>query len=173
MSKVQELKHSERLNIPTLSIEKIKGLIKSNISNTVNAWDHGMNLEKQCFHIIGPAGVGKTQITEQICDELSEETKKKFNNITVKCPVLARDDFIIPFPVIDNGNSSFKMLYSDFLPKDDDSFGIFVIDEFSRGDHPLQQLMWQIQNEHKPFAQNIFQHVFRNLHIKKRRCTNF
>jgi hypothetical protein len=40
------------------------------------------------------------------------------------------------------------MLYSDFVPKEKNSFGIFVIDEFSRGDHQLQQLLWQIQNEY-------------------------
>ena len=37
---------------------------------------------------------------------------------------------------------SFKMLYSDFVPKNKDTYGIFVIDEFSRGDHTLQQLLW-------------------------------
>jgi hypothetical protein len=41
------------------------------------------------------------------------------------------------------------MLYSDFVPKDPESFGLFVIDEFSRGDHSLQQLLWQVQNEYK------------------------
>ena len=41
------------------------------------------------------------------------------------------------------------MLYSDFVPpQKEDSFGIFVIDEFSRGDHTLQQLLWQVQNEY-------------------------
>ena len=29
-----------------------------------------------------------------------------------------------------------------------DTYGLFVIDEFSRGDHQLQQLLWQIQNEY-------------------------
>ena len=61
---------------------------------------------------------------------------------------ISRDDFIIPFPVTDGGSTSFKMLYSDFVPKEKDSYGIFVIDEFSRGDHTLQQLLWQVQNEY-------------------------
>lgn len=43
---------------------------------------------------------------------------------------------------------SFKMLYSDFVPKNQDSYGLFVIDECSRGDHQLQQLLWQVQNEY-------------------------
>jgi hypothetical protein len=40
------------------------------------------------------------------------------------------------------------MLYSDFVPKNMNTFGLYVIDEFSRGDHQLQQLLWQIQNEY-------------------------
>jgi len=164
MSTQKELKYFERLNIGVLSIEKIKTLIKNDIKNTIFAWKEGYNVDKQCFHIIGPAGVGKTEICKQIADELTEELfgswnkrvesgdekiEKNFDMIMVKAPVLSRDDFIIPFPVLDNGNTSFKMLYSDFVPKDKDSVGIFVIDEFSRGDHSLQQLLWQVQNEYK------------------------
>jgi len=145
----EELKYFERLNISVLSISKIKNLIKNDIKNTLNAWDKGKQVNRQCFHIIGPAGVGKTEICYQIANELTEEIQKKFEIILVKCPVLSRDDFIIPFPVIDNGNRRFKMLYSDFVPTDPDSYGLFVIDEFSRGDHSLQQLLWQVQNEYK------------------------
>jgi len=116
---------------------------------TLNAWSSGRNVDKQCFHIVGPAGVGKTQICEQIQIELTEELKQPVEMIMVKSPVLSRDDFIIPFPIVDNGNTSFRMLYSDFVPKDPDSIGLFVIDEFSRGDHSLQQLLWQVQNEYK------------------------
>jgi DNA polymerase III delta prime subunit len=147
-AKQEELKYYERLNISVLSIAKIKDLIKSDIKETINAWNQGRNVKKQCWHIVGPAGVGKTEICYQIAEELTEEFKKPFEIIMVKAPVLSRDDFIIPFPVTDNGNTSFKMLYSDFVPKGDDSFGIFVIDEFSRGDHTLQQLLWQVQNEY-------------------------
>jgi len=144
----QELKYFERLNISVLSITKIKDLIKTDIKNTLNAWQKNVNVDKQCFHIIGPAGVGKTQICYQIAEELTEETTEKFDIIMVKSPVLSRDDFIIPFPVVDNGNTSFKMLYSDFVPKGEDTYGLFVIDEFARGDHSLQQLLWQVQNEY-------------------------
>lgn len=163
---MQEQKYFERLNISVLSISKIKQIIKDDIKRTIKAWDSGVEVRKQCFHIIGPAGVGKTEICYQIADELTNElfqgpdgveiTDKGFEQrqghfqvIMVKAPVLSRDDFIIPFPVIDNGSASFKMLYSDFVPKDKDSYGLFVIDEFSRGDHSLQQLLWQVQNEYK------------------------
>lgn len=144
----ETLKYFERLNISVLSIAKIKELIKDDIKNTLKAWEHGRNVKKQCFHIIGPAGVGKTEICYQIAKELTEELEILFNIIMVKAPVLSRDDFIIPFPIVDNGNSKFKMLYSDFVPEDKVSYGLFVIDEFSRGDHSLQQLMWQVQNEY-------------------------
>ena len=153
MSK-QELKHFERLNISTLPISVIKNMIKTNITNTIGCWDAEHYIEKQTFHIIGPAGVGKTQICYQICNELTKELfpegDNTFNIIKINAPVLSRDDFICPFPVIDNGNTSFKMLYSDFVPKmieSKGSYGLFVIDEFARGDHALQQLMWQVQNE--------------------------
>lgn len=145
----QELKHVERLNIGTLSIDRIKDLIKDDILLSLNAYKEGLKIEKSTFHIIGPAGVGKTQICYQIAEELSKTTGENFELIIIKAPVLSRDDMIIPFPVVDNGNTSFKMLYSDFIPRDKDSYGIFVIDEFSRGDHAFQQLMWQVQNEHK------------------------
>ena len=153
MSNRQELEYFERLNISVLSIAGIKDLIKSDITNTIAIWEQ-KDVQKQCFHIIGPAGVGKTEICYQIANELTEELfgksedNRKFEIIMVKAPVLSRDDFIIPFPVIDNGNTSFKMLYGDFVPKGEDSFGLFVIDEFSRGDHSLQQLLWQVQNEY-------------------------
>jgi len=153
--KKQELKYFEKLNISVLSIDKIKELIKSNIVNTLRCWENKKNVQKVTFHIIGPAGVGKTQICGQIQDELTKETGKPWQMIMVKSPVLSRDDFLIPFPITDNGNTKFKMLYSDFVPKDKDSYGIFVIDEASRGRQDLQQVLWQIQNE-----QAIHQHKF-------------
>jgi len=159
--KEAELKYFERLNISVLSIARIKTLIKNDIMDTIAAWTRGREVDKQCYHVIGPAGVGKTQICYQIAEELTQEifgahneknpqNKKDFGCIMVKSPVLARDDFIIPFPVKKEGSEdySFKMLYSDFVPKHKDTYGIFVIDEFSRGDHQLQQLLWQVQNEY-------------------------
>jgi len=151
--KQQELKYFERLNISVLSISRIKSLIKTNIMNTLKCWEAGRYIPKQTFHIIGPAGVGKTEIMKQISNELSNELGQIFGCMIIKCPVVSRDDYLIPFPIIDNGNTKFKMLYSDFVPFTSDpnvpEYGIYVIDEFSRGDHNLQQLMWQIQNEYK------------------------
>jgi len=159
-TKEAELKYHERLNISVLSIAKIKQLLKDDIMDTIYAWGKGRNVDRQCYRIIGPAGVGKTQICFQIADELTEQmfgehNKKhpdnvqKFEVMMVKAPVLSRDDFIIPFPVAEKGGEySFKMLYSDFVPKNQDTFGLFVIDECSRGDHQLQQLLWQVQNEY-------------------------
>ncbi len=172
-TKDAELKYHERLNISVLSIDKIKSLIKNDIMDTVATWNLGRDVVRQCYHIIGPAGVGKTQICYQIANELQEEmfgshnkknpdNIKDFGCIMVKSPVLSRDDFIIPFPVEVEGDEqfSFKMLYSDFVPKYEDTYGIFVIDEFSRGDHQLQQLLWQIQDEYSvhryPFPKGWF-----------------
>lgn len=148
MAKGTEQKYFEKLNISVLSISKIKNLIKNDIKNTLNAWNKGRNVNKQTFHIIGDAGIGKTAICSQIVDELIIETGKDFELLMIKAPVLSRDDFIIPFPIIgDNNNNSFKMLYSNFVPRKENSYGLFVIDEFGRGDHTLQQLLWQAQNE--------------------------
>jgi len=143
-----EHKYHEILNISVLSIAKIKELIKTDIRRTLKSWENGREVKKQCWHVIGPAGVGKTEICSQIVQELENEMRVAFDMIMIKAPVLSRDDFIIPFPVIDGGENSFKMLYSDFVPKGKDTFGLFVIDEFSRGDHSLQQLLWQVQNEY-------------------------
>jgi hypothetical protein len=169
-TKETELKYHEILNISVLSINKIKELIKQDIVRTFKTWASGKDVKKQCWHIIGPAGVGKTEICGQIAKELTTEvplalskTEIKaphlvpgltdgqefvFDMMMIKAPVLSRDDFIIPFPVIDGGENSFKMLYSDFVPKGENTYGLFVIDEFSRGDHSLQQLLWQVQNEY-------------------------
>jgi DNA polymerase III delta prime subunit len=159
-SKEAELKYHERLNISVLSISRIKELIKNDIMDTIAAWHKGRQVDKQCYHIIGPAGVGKTQICYQIARELTQDmfsshnekhpdNEKEFGCLMVKAPVLCRDDFILPFPIKDEKDEyTFKMLYSDFVPKMEDSYGIFVIDEFSRGDHQLQQLLWQVQNEY-------------------------
>ena len=145
---VQEQKYYEKLNISVLSISKIKELLKDDIKSTLISWSKGRDVDRQCYRIIGPAGVGKTQICYQIADELSDEINVDFQVLMIKAPVLSRDDFIIPFPVLDNGNEKFKMLYSDFVPEGKDTYGLFVIDECGRGDHALQQLLWQVQNEY-------------------------
>ena len=147
----QQQRYYEKLDISLLKISSVKRIIKTNIINTLSCWDKGENVDKQCFHIIGPAGVGKTQICEQIAKELTKELGIDFEMIMVKSPVLSRDDFLIPFPVTtkDGQKKKFEMLYSDFVPDGEDTYGLFIIDEFSRGDHSLQQLMWQIQNEYK------------------------
>lgn len=159
-TKEAELKYHERLNISVLSVAKIKQLLKDDIVDTLFAWKEGKMVDRQCYRIIGPAGVGKTQICFQIANELTEilfseynaknpDNKQEFQVMMIKAPVLSRDDFIIPFPVADkDGEYSFKMLYSDFVPKNKDTYGLFVIDECSRGDHQLQQLLWQVQNEY-------------------------
>lgn len=160
--KEDELKYHERLDISVLPIGKIKELISNDIQDTMAAWHLGRDVDKQCYRIVGPAGVGKTQIMFQIADELTEtvfgehnrrydnpEAHRQFEVLMIKAPVLARDDFIIPFPVKDEKDDfSFKMLYSDFVPKTKGTYGLFVIDECSRGDHQLQQLLWQVQNEY-------------------------
>jgi hypothetical protein len=158
-AKESELKYHERLNISVLSISRIKDILKMDIKDTLGAWKAGREVDKQCYHIIGPAGVGKTQICYQIAQELTDElfgaynkknpgNMQEFSCLMIKSPVLSRDDFILPFPTKEEGEYSFKMLYSDFVPKMKGSYGIFVIDEFSRGDHQLQQLLWQVQNEY-------------------------
>jgi len=84
-----------------------------------------------------------------MANELTQEIGKEFEYIIIKAPVISRDDLLCPFPEINNGSTKFKMLYSDFIPTKKDSFGLFIIDEFGRGDHQLQQLCWQIMNENK------------------------
>ena len=145
----EEVKYVDRLNIAVLSIAAVKNLIKTNIRNTFKCWEDGRNIPKQTFRIVGPAGVGKTEICYQLAEELTKELDREFECMVIKCPVLSRDDFLIPFPVMEGDHEKFKMLYSDFVPVDVKSSGIYVIDEFSRGDHNLQQLMWQIQNEYR------------------------
>jgi len=145
-----EVKYFEKLNISVTTIDQLKLDIQDDIVSTLKTWKYGRDVQKQCYHIIGPAGVGKTQICYQIQQELSELTGEEFDLIRITSPVLTRDDFLIPFPVIEGDTKveSFKMLYSDFIPKQGNYYGIYVIDEFARGDHPLQQLLWQVQNEY-------------------------
>lgn len=151
----EEKKYYSKLGIVPISIDNVKRIIKTNIKNTIDCWNKGINIEKQTFHVIGEAGTGKTQISLQLAKELSEELKIKFDSVLIKAPVLSRDDFLCPFPVIDNGNSKFKMLYSNFVPMEPDTYGLFIIDEFARGDHSLQQLLWQVQNEYKLHLQDL------------------
>ena len=145
----EEAKYFDRLDIAVLGIDRIKNIIKQNIKNTINCWKNGINLERQTFHIIGPAGIGKTAVCKQMAEELTKDLGVEFGFIIIKAPVISRDDLLCPFPEINNGSTKFKMLYSDFIPTVKDSFGLFIIDEFARGDHQLQQLCWQIMNENK------------------------
>jgi hypothetical protein len=144
----QDVKYFEKLNIGVTTIDRLKEDIKDDIHSTLKAWEYGRDVQKQCYHIIGPAGVGKTQICYQIQEELNALTGMSFDLIKITTPVLTRDDFLIPFPVVGEEIHEFKMLYSDFIPHESSPYGIYVIDEFSRGDHPLQQLLWQVQNEY-------------------------
>lgn len=145
----------EKKNIPILTISEVKKLILTHITNTLSLYQNPTEEKdeipvdaKQAFHLIGPAGVGKTSITHQLIDEIEKETNIKFDFIMIKSPVLSRDDFLIPYPVkSEKGIVSFDMLKSNFIPKNNQAFGLFIIDEFSRGDHSVQQLLWQIQNE--------------------------
>ena len=153
--KTSEKKYYQKLGIVPLAIDQIKRIIKTNIKNTLQCWNEGKDIEKQTFRVVSPAGIGKTSVSIQIAKELSEELKINFQHILIKAPVLSRDDFLCPFPVIDNGNSKFKMLYSDFVPLDENSCGLFIIDELSRGDTSLQQLLWAVQNECRIHTQNL------------------
>jgi hypothetical protein len=143
----KEIAYVDKLNIASSNIEHLKTIIKNNIKNVIKCWNNGKYIGKNNFHIIGPAGIGKTQSCFQIAEELSKELNIKFDIVKLNSSVLRRDDMLCPFP--DPENKQFSMLFSDFIPKDENSFGLFVIDEMGRGDHDLQQLMWQIQNEHR------------------------
>jgi hypothetical protein len=150
----KELKYYERLNIPVLKISRIKKFLKNEILDTMACWKKNVAVDKLSYRIIGPAGVGKTDICNQIAKELSAELATPFELILMKAPVLTRDDFLVPFPADFKGFKgadvpTFKMLYSDLIPKMTSSFGVILIDEFSRGDHPFQQLCWQLLNEHR------------------------
>lgn len=148
MPEQREVKYFEKLNIGVTTIDKVKTDIQDDIVSTMKAWENGRDVQKQCYHIIGPAGVGKTQICYQIANELTDLTGETFEIIKITSPVLTRDDFLIPFPVVGDETHEFKMLYSDFIPRPSSPYGLYVIDEFARGDHPLQQLLWQVQNEY-------------------------
>ena len=156
----EEKKYYQKLGVVPISIENIKRIIKTNIKNTIQCWNNGNDIEKQTFKITGEAGIGKTEISFQLAKELSYELGVNFECIMIKAPVLSRDDLLCPFPIIDNGKSRFKMLYSDFIPLDPNSYGLFVIDELSRGDSSFQQLCWQIQNEQKVHTYPLPKHWF-------------
>lgn len=152
MSNSEEKKYFQRLGVVPTSVENIKKIIKNNIKNTLKCWNKGLDIEKQTFRISGDAGVGKTEVSIQLAKELTEETGIKFEHIIIKAPVLSRDDLLCPFPI---DSTKFKMLISDFIPNDENSNGIFIIDELSRGDHSFQQLCWQIQNECKVHTKDL------------------
>jgi len=144
-----EVKYFEKLNIGVTTIDRVKEDLEDDIVSTLKAWEAGRQVKKQSYHVIGPAGVGKTEICYQLQQELSDLTGETFELIKITSPVLTRDDFLIPFPVVgEKRTEQFKMLYSDFVPQQTSPYGIYVIDEFARGDHPLQQLLWQVQNEY-------------------------
>lgn len=145
MTTPEKQTYASRLGMPILPINQIKKIILEDIKRSI---DNNMLSDevKQCFHVVGPAGIGKTAITFQIAAELTEHYNKQFHIERITAPVLSRDDFLMPYPVSDK---KFKMLFSDYIPDETKEFGLFVIDEASRGDQQLQQMLWQIQNECK------------------------
>ncbi len=134
----------KKLNIQKTSIGKAKIILKKYFTQMTKKILNGESPIKISIRLIGNAGIGKTDILRQIALELQEELKVEFGFIELKCPVITRDDFLIPYPI--GESDQFKMLYSDFVPSKEE-FGILVLDEFSRGDTNLQMLLWQAQNE--------------------------
>ena len=80
----KQASYIDRLNILSSDIETIKKLIKESISNCINCWEKKFNIDKQTFHIIGPAGVGKTQACYQIANEIANELDIQFDVILIK-----------------------------------------------------------------------------------------
>lgn len=138
------LSHKEKLIIPSLSVGKTKNLLKNYILSKIKRGDNDIPIS---FRLIGPSGIGKTQICYQIAEEIKDELGN-FRIIKIQAPIFSRDDLLIPFPKPDE--NSFSMLFSnDFFPTKDEGGGILLIDEFSRGDEQLQQVLWQIVNNYE------------------------
>lgn len=147
------MSYTDDLGTVNLNIAAIKNIIKEAMLGHIALTESGRVHDTMLpFHIIGPAGTGKTQICNQIANELGQELNIPFNFIRIIGPTLFRDDFIVPFPKMDSdedGHRRFEMLYSDIMPRPDQEYGIFMIDEFSRADHQVQQMLWQLMNEGK------------------------
>jgi hypothetical protein len=147
---------NDKLNIASCTIQIAKEIIKANITNTLKCWDENINVKKQSIHLIGMAGVGKTEICEQVCEEISKDCNIDFQLKMMTAPNYEKQDILMGFPNIEyktdkNGKDipsaeGFDMLVSKLIPTDPNSCGLFVIDEFSRGDEDFQQLMWQLVN---------------------------
>ncbi len=152
--------HIDKLGIENLKISEAINLIETNFINFHKMQEEGYDRPMQSYCMIGQAGVGKTAICMQLKDKLSRELNKEFNLIKINCSCLSRDDLLSPFPVIKedknneegsveiNGNKfTFRMLYSEFIPNMSNSYGVLIIDEFSRAENEFQQSMMQILNE--------------------------
>lgn len=86
---------------------------------------------KRAVHIEGPPGGGKTQLVEQVADELGVQFIHKH------IPTMLVEDFSIPMP--EGDAITHKVV--DWYPRDVNSEGILLYDEMPQGGNDLQKLI--------------------------------
>lgn len=99
---------------------------------------------------VGPAGIGKTSIVQQACDELSKELGVKVENrIFMLSQKLPEDVSGIPYPVDDpaTGEKVVQMLRLSELPRK--GHGILFFDEMNQADQSVLRAVFQLINERR------------------------
>ncbi len=148
------IKEISMKNINYVNEYQIKMAISKNILNTIKAWKNNIDIEKQSFHVVGGYGINKSHICQQIADELTKNTGTKFNIIVIDAACLVREDFILSLPT---NRKLFRRLWSDLIPKDKNSYGLFVIDD-------SENINYSIRNCCDKFKMNV---LFITIHSRK------
>lgn len=99
---------------------------------------------------VGPAGIGKTSVVQQVCDDLTEETGIKHENrIFMLSQKVPEDLSGIPYPQQERstGEMVVKMLRLSELPRD--GHGILFFDEMNQADQSVLKAVFQLINERR------------------------
>jgi hypothetical protein len=101
--------------------------------------------------VIGKAGIGKTDIVQQLVKELSESTGKTWGCRVIQLQHLEKEDIAgFPFPDPDNSHSVVMRLLKR-LPREGDceECGIIFFDEFNRADKSVTNAVFPVMEERR------------------------
>lgn len=98
--------------------------------------------------ILGPMGVGKSQVMKQIADNMFGERDDNLVDVRLSDKDPA-DLSGLPIPVEVDGTTRTVFAIPEFWPSDPDWSGIIFLDELTHADNYLQKVAMQIMLDHK------------------------
>jgi len=134
----------ERLGVPVCSLQEARKVIELGFDN------------KQVVCLIGEAGIGKTQLFDQIAED------RKWDKVTLYLAHLEREDIGgIPFPT-GNGSQTYEFLCEKAVKQviDGNKPTLLVLDEWNRGEKAVMNAAFTLMEARRFGSYRLPDHVF-------------